>query len=260
MKKEKNLKPLKSKKAKRRARKGFLAAVFLVLLSVLTILCLTVFFPINEILVEYNSKLYSSKEIIEASDIEIGDNIIMLSSKKIENKISEKLPFIDRVEVKKKFDKVVLIPKNTSAHFCIKSDEKYIVLDKNFKVLEEIKNRNKKLTYLKGLSVKKYKTGTIVEFKNPEKFEYIKTINNVITKYDFKINEIDIKSKADIKVKINSKFEVLFGTGNMLDEKLAFLVKTIQQIENKNMNDTGVINLKYFEEKKEGYFKSTEIK
>ena len=46
----------------------------------------------------------------------------------------------------------------------------------------------------------------------------------------------------------------------MLDEKLAFLVKTIQQIENKNMNDTGVINLKYFEEKKEGYFKSTEIK
>ena len=121
---KKKLKPLKKKKIKRRVRKGFLVAVFVLLLSAFSTLSLTVLFPINAVNVEYKSKLYTPEEIIEASDIEIGDNIILLSEKKVEEKLCKKLPYIGKVELKKKLDKIVIVPKNTSAKYCIKYKNK----------------------------------------------------------------------------------------------------------------------------------------
>lgn len=257
---KKKLKPLKKKKIKRRVRKGFLVAVFVLLLSAFSTLSLTVLFPINAVNVEYKSKLYTPEEIIEASDIEIGDNIILLSEKKVEEKLCKKLPYIGKVELKKKLDKIVIVPKNTSAKYCIKYKNKYLILDDNFKILEVIKKKNKHLTFLNGIYVSSGNLGEIAEFSNAEKFENIKSIYETVSKHGFSINEIDITSQANIEIIINSKFRVLFGTKENIDQKLAFLVKTINKIESKNKNDTGTINLKYYEEKSEAYFKSEEIK
>ena len=92
MKDSKTKKKNNIKKRKRRVRKSFLAIVFIFLLSLLAILSVTVLFPINKVTVESEKTVYSSNEIIKASGISEGENLLMLSSKNTEEKIITELP------------------------------------------------------------------------------------------------------------------------------------------------------------------------
>ena len=87
--------------------------------------------PIKTITVNYSGKKYTKEQILQAANIKAGDNYIMLSPKDVNRKVTEQLPYIGSVELKKQFpDKVLVVPKETSAAYCIKANKKFVILDK----------------------------------------------------------------------------------------------------------------------------------
>ncbi len=257
----KNNKKPKVQKKKRKLRKGFLAALVTVVLVVFVILLTTVLLPINSIAVEYSGKKYTGEEILAVSGVSKEDNIIMTLESAVNKKVTEGLPYIGSVELKKELpDKVTLIVEETKAAYCIKYKKKYVILDSEFKALETVSKRDRKLTYIKGLNISQFKLGRIAEFKNETIFSNAKQIIKMVKKSGNSVNSLNITSQFDINLMVNGKYTVEIGTSNDLTEKLHFMNKMIEQIEKKHNNDKGTINLRYFTEKKEGYFTRGENK
>ena len=251
----------KTQPKKRKVRKSFIFVMLIFIISILVILSTTVLFPINNIKIEYNGKKYTEKDIFAVADVNVGENMIMLSESSLEKRISTKLAYIGKVELKKKIpDTVIIKPTETKASICIKQGKEYLILDENYKLLEKPKKLNKKLTCINGIKLEKYEVGKKVTFKEQDNFQYIKQIQKTLNKSKLKINYIDLKNNADILVYLDKRFKIRLGTFNDLDEKLDFTIKMLEGINKKNAKDEGTLNLTYFSDKKEGYFAREEIK
>ena len=128
----------KKRRLKNSVRKFILSFVLLiVLVSVGAALSLTVFFKTEQISVS-GSGIYSEADIISASGIDIGDNLFLLDSNKIEERLTTTLPYIYDVKINRALPKTVkLTVTDAQASYSIKGEEEtYILLDDNFKVLE----------------------------------------------------------------------------------------------------------------------------
>ena len=260
MKDSKTKKKNNIKKRKRRVRKSFLAIVFIFLLSLLAILSVTVLFPINKVTVESEKTVYSSNEIIKASGINEGENLLMLSSKNTEEKITTELPYIKSVKVIKKLNgTVVLEPKPAKVRYCIESNSSMLLADESFKLLEVCEETPESAICVTGIKPKEAALGEMLEFKNSEKLNSVKQVDSVLMKHGIEINGIDVTNLSNINITVKSKFKVELGTAKSLNKKLLYLVEMIEQIEKKNPNDEGVINLIYYDKTKEGIFKRQSI-
>ena len=246
---------------KRKVRKSFIFIMLMFIFSILVILCTTVLFPINNVKIEYSGKKYTEKDIRAVADVNVGENMIMLSKTGLEKRITTRLAYIGSVDLKKKFpDTVIITPKETKADICIKDGKEYYIFDKNYKLLGTAKKANKKLTCINGLKLNKYKIGKTASFKSDEVFQHTKTIQKALAKTKLKINYIDLKNNSDVTVYLDKRFKIRLGTFNDLKEKLDFTVKMLDGINKKNAKDEGTLNLTYFSDKKEGYFAREEVK
>ncbi len=253
---KKDVKYLATKKKKRRVRKSFIFALLVLLLVVFVILLTTVLLPINKITVNYSGSKYKKADILSAAGIETGDNILMLSKGDVNKKVTEKLPYIGSVEIKKQLpDKVVIIPKETKAVYCIKYNKKYVLLNSEYKVLEIVKKQKKNLTEIKGLKINSCKAGHAAEFKNQDDFGTVKKLLKLVKKSNYPINKVDISSKFDIMLTLDNRFQIALGDTEDLTEKIDFMEKTLNKIDKKHKRSSGTLNLTYYSEKEEGYFK-----
>ena len=87
-------------------RKGKAGAVYalvmVVLMAVSVVLACTVFFRVEEVEVEGNER-DSAEQILTVADVEKGTNLILTPGDQIANRIQKGLPYVDRVEVRKRF-------------------------------------------------------------------------------------------------------------------------------------------------------------
>ncbi len=255
-----NSRTVKSRRTNKKSGSGFLVVIFIFIISLLVILSTTVFFPINSVSLNYDGNLYTKEQVLKEADIKIGQNIIVLPSKKITNKVTKNLTYIGELKIKKQFpDKVVLTATETSAKYCVKSNKEYLILNENFKVLEASKKPNKKLACINGAKLENGGLGSIAVYKNSEQEEIINAIIKALSESKYKLNYVDFKSSGDVVFYVNKKFMIQLGSTAELDDKLSFMSKMLDEITKKNLNDSGKINLTYFPSKKEGYFTREKI-
>lgn len=97
------------RRTKRRGRFRFLyKLISLVVVAAAMVTACIIFFRVNEVRVEGNSH-YTPQEIIEASEIEMGDNLVTLWTWQINQLVGSKLPYVQRVVLDHTFpDKVTL--------------------------------------------------------------------------------------------------------------------------------------------------------
>lgn len=248
-------------KPKRKVRKSFIAVLTVFLISTLLILCMTVLFPINTVKVEYNGQYYTSKEIKQSSGVRLGDNLIMLSAGSVADKLQTELPYIGKLTVKKQFpDTVVLNAEETSEYYCLPYGKKYCCLDSNFKVLKITKEYSESLVCVNGIKLKQAEPGKTAVFENERLQETLAKICKSLKKHKVSAQYIDFSVITDVKLYINERNTVLLGTTADLDEKLDFLYRVIDDMEKKNKQSEGTVNLSYYSSKKEGYFTRGEFK
>lgn len=97
------------RRTRRRGRfRFFYKLISLVAVVAAIVTACVIFFRVNEVNVEGNSH-YTAQEIIDASEIEMGDNLVTLWTWQINQLVGSKLPYVQRVVVGHTFpDKVTL--------------------------------------------------------------------------------------------------------------------------------------------------------
>ena len=83
---------------------------------------------------------YSEEEIVEASGIKIGDEMLMLDREAVGNEIFEKLPYVNGVKIRRVFNTVkITIEENTNLMYT-EFVGKYYVLNREFRVLNAVED------------------------------------------------------------------------------------------------------------------------
>lgn len=138
----------------RRRRRGRFSGLYR-LLSVLAvaaaiIVACVVFFRVNEVTVAGNSR-YTAEEIIAASGIETGDNLIALSQSRVAGAIRTQLPYVETVTVRRQLpDGVLLTVTERVAAASIEGNGSRWLISSQGKVLEQAEGQ--RVIAITGLS------------------------------------------------------------------------------------------------------------
>lgn len=125
----------------RRRRRGRFSGLYR-LLSILAVaaaiaVACVVFFRINEVTVAGNSR-YTAEEVIEASGIETGDNLVTLPKGRVASQIRTRLPYVESVSIQRLLpDGVLLTVKERVAAAVVDSDEGRWLISAQGKLLEQ---------------------------------------------------------------------------------------------------------------------------
>ncbi len=248
--------------AKRRRKKirvaVLLSSFLLLLLCVLAILCVTVFFPISSITVT-GSSVYDNAQIIEASDIEIGEKLFGISENKIRNNLTIKLPYIKNIELKRNlFDDIEIIVSETCDVYCYNQNGKYYTADSDNKILAVFDEKPEKITEIIKSDLPQINIGYTLDI-GADSLELIGKIHSILNRADFAIDLLNINDTSAITAKVEGRFSVNFGTVQDIENKTEHLRAMISSInKNSGTDATGKINLSVWtSEKREGYFEAT---
>lgn len=124
----------------RRRRRGrfrvFYKLLSILLVTVAVVAACLVFFRVNTVTVEGNDR-YTAQEVVEASAIQVGDNLIALSKSQVASRIRTQLPYVESVSIRRQFpDGVTLTVKERSAAASVPSSDGRWLISAQGKVLE----------------------------------------------------------------------------------------------------------------------------
>lgn len=221
--------------------------VGIVFLCVGIILALTLFFNINKIVVS-GDKVYSEKEVVDASEINMGDNLIFLSKEEINSEITKELPYVGAVKIKRRLPSTLeIVITKTEAYMATAQDGYYILLDKSGKVLEknlEIIDENIILVNLGEIN--SVEIGETISLKEEKTF---KKLSDVLTECENvgirEITSINISDIYNIKLVYQGRITLELGETdeNNLNSKLALGKAAIEKQNAENNLHRGTINL-----------------
>lgn len=256
-------KQVKNKSRRNRNGSNILIYAFLTitLISLMVVLSLTVFFKASEITVVGAGERYSKEDIISAAGLNIGDNLFLADSDLVENNIEEKLAYIEKAELSKKFPSTFKITvKETKPDRIYNIGNNMYALCKGEKVLEITDEYFCDYSYY-DIPVKEVKLGKkiVIDKEISETYnELIDAINK--SKMD-NITVISFKNKVDIKLVYNNQLVLKLGTTENINDKLITAMKVIERVKVKHGESVeGSINLKYLvEDNIETYFTQESI-
>lgn len=236
----------KRNERKIRRRKSFLKklCVFFMLAAVVTlvVLSLTVFFPINNIIVR-NPEPYEPSALVQKSGIKVGQNL-WLAGMNAEDNVTKALPYISKLKISRKLPGTIIITAEKAvAKYCFETSDGLYMCDFENKLLEKTKSIYEGVVLIKGCDIGKTTPGNRVQIKNEESSVLLKELLDKLKETNIVPDEIDLKDRTAISFKIDGRFTVNLGSSAYLEGKLTHLKSMLEKIED---NRFGVINLSYW--------------
>lgn len=229
-----------------RKRRLIFTFIFLICLSVCVgiILSLTVFFPIEKIMVS-GSKVYEPQQIIKKSGIEIGDNLFTVSKASVEDRLKAKLPYVETVDFDRELPGTLKIKvKDASEYACYFIDDEYYTVSRENWVLEKNDSPPENIFVVTG-SKALCNVGSQVKFSDEETKVLMEELIASLSTEKIDINSVDLSNKVEITLKVDSRFTVNLGTSNNITEKIKHLRAMISKI---SPEKQGKINLSMWSE------------
>ena len=220
----------KKRKAKRNRAIVAITAIFLVLCVVVGII-VAVFFNVKDIKV-IGQGIYTQEEIIYASGILNGDNLLFMSSSTIENRVREALPYLKNVEIIKSFPNKVGI-KVTSAveEYLLENKNGKYVADKDFKILRVTAEIPQNLIRVKGLTTDELKPGVNATFSDKQQRDAFFELLKILNEKKINVKYINIESLVNISFMINDNLYIKLGSFNDVVGKIEHLEASLDQVD-----------------------------
>lgn len=227
----------------RRIRKRRLTIFFcfliIVLLCVAATLSLTVFFPIENLSAS-GSAVYTSEQILKASEVEKGDNLFATSRSQTEERLKEKLPYIDSVRLERVLPGTLKITVTDAEEYaCLCVDGRYYTVSQSGWVLKENSQIPENLFCVFGLKAE-CEVGSAVAVASDGASALVERIVTALKQSKLNINFVDITDNVTLSLKVEGRFEVNLGTANNIEEKIKHLAAMIESIDPEK---SGSINL-----------------
>lgn len=223
--------PKRTKKKTRKTGAVVLLVSIILFVTVFASLSLTVLFNIKNITVTGESQ-YTMEQVISASGVTVGANLVSLPTEKCENNIKKLLPYIAEVEINRVFPDSVSINVSPAREFAaVKIDDKYLKVDEHFKVLSVEENKPEDLLLIRYIEAESVPIGNEIVFSDEGQKESLKKIIDITTDLQMKISHVDVKSLVDLNFCIDKKIYVKVGSTNYLDEKMLHLSAALKSTE-----------------------------
>ncbi len=223
------------------------AVIGLIFLIIGVILVLTMFFNITAINV-MGDTVYPAQDVIDMSEVEIGDNLIFISKKDINEKISTKLPYIESVEIKRKLPtEMEITVTKTEAKFAIFVDGYYTLLNNNGKVLESgLEFAPEGITLINVGEISEQTIGFTLVTANEKVFSKLMLVEEALAESNLSnITSIDLSDIYNIKLIYEGRITLELGetdSGN-ITKKLSLGKAAIETQNEENPEYRGSINL-----------------
>ncbi len=235
----------KSRRRRRRARRGGTPTV-LVLLCVLVglvavITAMTIFFKVQTFTLTGQTR-YTKEELVEASGIQRGDNLILFDKFGAIDRIFDACPYLDTVQMRRRYpDRIEIIVTECQPLFLLddlatskpdpKDDSKTIplggtgwwLLDEKGKLLERTSSQSyPELTRVTGMTLLEPKIGQMAKFFQQDGQKPLFLLLNT-AKDDGILQDIggvDFSQQYNIRFTYLDRFQVKLGSTEDLEKKL----------------------------------------
>ena len=238
-------KKLKIVTRNRRILFGTVAVV--VIAAVFAVLSLTVLFNVSEVKVAKAGKRYQPEQIIEAADVDVGDNMVATNWDRVKEKVEQKLPYVLSLEIKKTVSgKITFSVVDDTATLVFKTSKGYALADANCKVLEIVKEKpkNKGLTLLTVKNRINADPGETISFSDDSESILYDTIRTAIKNSGIgNITGIDISDPENIYLEYQNRYRLYLGNSEDIEYKLREAKKIIAEEDENDPNQIGEINL-----------------
>ncbi|MDE6594213.1 MAG: FtsQ-type POTRA domain-containing protein [Oscillospiraceae bacterium] len=212
---------------KRRRGRGYSGVlIFLFAACIMLILSTTLLFNVENVNVTGASN-YTAQEIIDASGIKAGDNLVRMTSERMADKIEEKLVYIENAEITRSFPDTLVINVEASVPAANFICDKYILLiSRSGKVLEQITEPKAGLLNFMGTDPKGgLLPGSEFESEDEHKTAVINELMEYYAKSDNAaegVTMIDVTDRSNISYTYDGRIVVKLGTINDIDYKMDF--------------------------------------
>lgn len=253
---EKRQKDNKKRKKRNTFRKIIIwMTVVIAFISVGAVLSLTVFFHIDTINVSGN-KLYDKDEILAQCTIDIGENLFLSDTQTAKEMLEQNLPYIYNAEIKRKLPYTIEIKvtEATPAYSIKNKDKTFILLDDNFKVLENKAKKAQGITISKA-EIENANPGHCIAFKNADIGNCLKKLSDVVKENRFEeITSIYCNNISDNYVVYDNRIEFKLGNCDNLETKIYQGLTACEKLNQTSPNAKGVMTVNggksiYFTEK-----------
>lgn len=220
-----------------------LAGVALLILASLTIL-----FGTKTVAVLGESP-YTDEEIIKASGIKQGDNVIRLSSSKVNSKIVNKLPYIKSARLNKNLSgKVQIVVTQAKGAYAFIDGERCVVTSEDGKVLSiEAAETASQYTILQGVTIESLAScvpGKYVSVTSKDDLDLARLVYDAAADAEISpITSIDISNPDYIRLLVEERLSILAGGKEDIGRKLALAAKVIERENELSPTQYGIIDL-----------------
>lgn len=219
-----NVKREQNSKRVRRRKKNMSLYIFIIFILVLGIgilLSVTLLFNISKINVKGDVD-YSKENVIQASGIKIGDNLVRLDAKKAEKNILSSMIYIEEANIEKKYPDTLEINLTKCVPTAnVEYDEGFILISKKGKILESAKEPQADNLTIKGLDPASFTQGEYVQSSDEQKTKiYLEIIDSLSKVENNNVVSIDMTDKYAIVINYDNRINFELGNGNDISYKI----------------------------------------
>lgn len=239
-----------AKRRKQRVKRRNYFAYFVMLLFIVGVgilLSFTVFFHIETITINGNSK-YTSEELLSNIEIHKKDNLFLFNASAAEKSLKSHFPYIREVKIIRSLPSEVIINiTEAEPKFVFESDNKYILIDSDMRILEsDLSCSPADITKITGISLGEVIPGEKITCDNETNNVLIEKVIHAVLNCNIgkqkyisestppslrgNIEIIDLSDILNIEMIFNDRLTLRMGTGTELDYKLAFSKKAIDEL------------------------------
>ena len=237
---ERRKKQNKRRRLKHSVRRA-LAVIGLVLLAVaiVAVLCLTVFFKIENITVT-GSKVYDTEKVLSVCTIETGENLFLADTDKAAQQLQQALPYVYSAKIKRKLPGTVQIQVTDAAPaYAVKNKDKtYTLMD------EVVQKKPKESILIQKANLKSAKVGQTAQFANKNVAACLTQLAQAIRDYQFtEATAICSEGLNSNSIVYDGRIVFKLGTCEKLEKKIHQGLAACAQLDQDNPSVKGTLRL-----------------
>lgn len=223
-----------SKRVRRRNRhtKLYFFLVLIVVLGVGVLLSVTLLFNVKKINVNDDGVNYSKDNIIKASGIDIGDNMVRLDADAAEKRILSSMIYVEEAEINKKYpDTLEITLKKCVPSANAEHEGGILLLSPKGKILENVSEAQADLMLVKGLDLTSFNQGEYITSEDEQKiYIYNEILNALKSCKNSNVVSIDMTDKYDIIINYDNRINFEAGNQNEIAYKIKLADTVLKDI------------------------------
>lgn len=207
----------------------FFGSVSFIVICAALVLAICVFFKVSIIEVKGNQR-YSTEEVLAASGIKEGDNLVFMNTISAETRLYNALIYISGASVSRKLpNKVVIEVWESGAVAVVETDSGLWLIDKNCRLLTSCKTSEaQNYVNIIGLCGIAPEAGRelVAAAEDAPRIKYLKTILTAMSERQIlsDVDNLDVSNIANAQFKYNERFTVKMGKNEYVENKLEMLL------------------------------------